>query len=114
MKRKEFISVLEDALQFNLSNKSTINDVLDYVKEHTKKEKKLKIGDYVSCLNEEQFNELMYMQKRIDFLPYNWVIGSTDVISFNGSFLTYSNRPSLKNPLTFEEFKCRFNNTFKS
>ena len=78
--------------------------------------KKLEQGDYVKELTEKQFKQLMELQPE-DYLPYIYEDEKSGICFSKNGFLIIlrlSEEGEATNPISFDEFKQRAINTFKS
>jgi hypothetical protein len=76
--------------------------------------KKLEQGDYVKDLTERQFNKIIEIEGNAFVLPFSH---QNNRLFYDGEDLLYlisSSMTEATNPISFDEFKQRAINTFKS
>jgi len=119
MKRKEFVAVLREALADHPSvTPSQMAEIMIVVKRQLKKtEDKLREGDFVSHLNEKQFNELINISRSNSLTFSANTLKASEFIShslvFNGMSVNHAEIGRLVEEKTFDEFKRLTINTFK-
>lgn len=125
MKRKEFMAVLLDVLAETKSiTLDQMMEVSNGVRNRIKKkepkkstDKKLQEGDFVSHLNEKQFNELINISRSNSLTFSANTLKASEFIShslfFNGVSVNHAEISRLVEEKSFDEFKQLTINTFK-
>jgi len=119
MKRKEFMAVLTKVLADN--NSITIGQMMEVTSEVRRRikktEDKLREGDFVSHLNEKQFNELINISRSNSLTFSANTLKASEFIShslvFNGMSVNHAEISRLVEEKSFDEFKQLTINTFK-
>lgn len=119
MKRKEFISVLTEVLADDslITAVQMIEIRREVMRRLKKTDNKLREGDFVSHLNEKQFNELINISRSNSLTFSANTLKASEFIShslvFNGVSVNHAEISRLVEEKTFDEFKRLTINTFK-